>query len=124
MSTHVDRFAELPEEDYLKLVRTINAIEVFREFDTAFPASYMVALLLVATKPGKGSSDYAKDLGVAQAVASRLMLEIGQKSRRGGEGLGLIDSISDPMDLRQRQVFLTPKGKQVIKKILRVLGRA
>ncbi len=116
-------FADLPTDEALKIERLINAMEVFREYDTAFPMSYAVAFLMVALKPGKGSSDYARDLGLAQAVTSRLMLEIGKKSRHGGEGLGLIDSLPDPNDLRARKNFLTPKGKTLYRKILAALGR-
>jgi DNA-binding MarR family transcriptional regulator len=97
-------------------------MEIFREQDTAFPMSYAAAFLMVGLRPGETVSFYAAKLGLVQAVTSRLMLEIGQKSRHGGEGLGWIDSVPDPADLRARRVFLTPKGKDLWRRIQDVLG--
>lgn len=122
MSEAVDRFAKLPAEDALKIERQARVIDLFREFNTAFPASYMAAFLLVAANPGKPTSEYAKMMGMAQAVGSRLMLEIGPKTRTGEEGLGLIDSAPDPKDLRVKRAYLTPKGKALLRRILLALG--
>lgn len=119
-----DKFAELPDDECIKVERLLRAIDVFREFDTAFPASYMAAFLLVALHPGKGSTDYARKLGSAQAVASRLMLEIGPKRRTGEPGLGLIGSEPDTKDLRIRRAFLTPKGKALLRKLMVAMGKA
>lgn len=113
-----DKFAELPDDESLRMERLLRAIEIFREFDTAFPASYMAAFLYVALRPGKGPSEIGESLGVAQAAASRLVLEIGQKSRHGGEGLGLVDSVPDPADMRARKLFLTAKGRQLLRRLL------
>lgn len=119
----IDKYAELPEGEALQVERLARVIDIFREFDTAFPASYIAAFLLVAVKPGYGSTDYARDLGLAQAVTSRLMLEIGQKRRTGEDGLGLIDSASDGKDLRVRRAFLTPKGKALLRRIMLAMGK-
>jgi DNA-binding MarR family transcriptional regulator len=118
-----DKFTELPDDEAIKVERLLRAVEIFREFDTAFPASYVAAFLYVALQPGKGPSEIGEALGVAQAAASRLVLEIGQKSRHGGEGLGLVDSVPDPHDLRARKLFLTKKGRQLLSRLLVALGR-
>lgn len=119
----MDRFEKPSEEDGISLKRLIRAMEVFREYDTAFPMSYGVAFLMVAARPGETVSFYAEQLGLVQAVTSRLMLEIGQKSRHvGREPLGWIDNVPDPEDLRARKVFLTPKGRQVLRKINYAMG--
>jgi DNA-binding MarR family transcriptional regulator len=114
----MDKYTKLLLEDAEKVEALIRVIDIFREYDTAFPASYIAAFLLVAMNPGKGSSEYARDLGLAQAVTSRLMLEIGQKSRTGEEGLGLLDSSPDGQDLRVRRVFLTNKGRGLLRRVL------
>lgn len=119
-----DKYAELPSDEALQVERLARVIDIFREFDTAFPSSYIAAFLLVALKPGKGGTDYARELGLAQAVTSRLLLEIGPKTRNGDEGLGLVDSSPDGKDLRIRRLFLTPKGKALLRRIMVAMGRA
>lgn len=118
----MDRTA-LPEEAVKKFERLTRAIEVFREFDAGFPTSYAVAFLYVAMEQGKGVSEYARDMGVVQPVASRVLLEIGAKSRSGGEGLGLIEQDFAPNSLRSKQLFLTAKGRQLARKLELALGR-
>jgi DNA-binding MarR family transcriptional regulator len=119
----MDKYTKLLLEDAEKVEALIRVIDIFREYDTTFPASYIAAFLLVAMKPGKGSSEYARDLGLAQAVTSRLMLEIGQKSRTGEEGLGLLDSSPDGQDLRVRRVFLTNKGRGLLRRVLAAMKK-
>lgn len=116
---HDTKFAGLSKDESLKTAKLLNFLNVFREeIDTAIPATYMAAFLLVALKPGKGASDYGRELGLAQAVTSRILLEIGKKSRTGKEGYGLVDSDQDPIDLRLRRNYLTPKGEALFKKIM------
>jgi DNA-binding MarR family transcriptional regulator len=121
MPSASDKFAELPDDESLRVERLLRAVEIFREFDTAFPASYMAAFMYVALQPGKGPSEIGESMGVAQAAASRLILEIGQKSRHGGEGLGLVDSAPDPADMRVKRLFLTTKGRQLLRRLLLAL---
>jgi DNA-binding MarR family transcriptional regulator len=117
-----DRFAKPAKDEIAASTRLLRAMEIFREQDTAFPMSYAVAFLMVGLRPGEPVSFYAKKMGLEQAVTSRLMLEIGQKSRHGGEGLDWVDSVPDRADLRVRMMFLTPKGKDLWRRIQDVLG--
>jgi DNA-binding MarR family transcriptional regulator len=119
----MDRHTTLPEEDVRKLEKLLRAVEVFRELETSLPLSYVAAFLNVAISPDKGVSEYARDLGVAQPVASRVLLEIGKKARYGGEGLGLIDQDFAPNDLRTKHAYLTPKGVKLVRKLTLALGR-
>lgn len=124
MGQVTDRFAELPEDEVNRLEALTRAIEVFREVDSAFPASYMAAFLMVAIKPGLGTSEYARRLGMLQPVASRILLEIGQKARTGEPGLGWIDGVSDLQDMRTKRMFVTPKGRAVLRKLNTALGKS
>lgn len=119
----LDRFAELPDDTFERIELLARAMEVFREYGPNFPMSYALAFLLVALKPGRGVNEYAKEMGSLQPVASRALLEIGPKSsRHDREGYGWIDSEVDLNDRRYRKLFLTPKGKLLLKKIDRALG--
>jgi DNA-binding MarR family transcriptional regulator len=107
----------------LRISRVFDLFSAFREVAPSIPASYAQAFLAVAMKPGQPTGDYAHITGMRQPVVSRTLLEIGKKSRAGGMGLGLVDSVDDNQDLRVKRYFLTPKGHKLIKDILDVMAR-
>ena len=121
----MEKFAELGNDEAIKVERLLRALEVFREeVDGALPASYMMAFLMVALNPGKGTGDYGKAMGVSQPVISRILLEIGPKSRTGQPGQGLVDSALNPTDYRYKQTYLTPKGRVLLRKLMNAMGKA
>lgn len=99
------------------LERLSRVIGVFYEFDAAFPASYIRAFLLVASKPGLSVTDYGNLLGVSQPIISRLLLQIGERSRAGRPGLGWVCRVGDSEDLRMKRVQLTPRGQELIQRL-------
>lgn len=104
------------------LIRLACAIDRFRDLNPKMPSSYIAAFLAVAIKPGFGPSQYAKDLGTIQPIASRLLLEIGPKAReREGPGMGLVTSKVNPESRREVEYTLTPKGMQLARQISRTL---
>lgn len=116
------RFDQPTDADVRKLNRLFNAIQAARTLYPAMPSSYIAAFLAVASKPGLGVTEYAKDLGTIQPIMSRILLEIGRKSRLRKEGLGLVDVSPDPQDLRINRHFLTPKGRTLLASMLKAMG--
>lgn len=117
MKNHEPTDAELRALD--KLIATID---VFRVLEPTIPSSYIRLFLQIARSPGKGITEYARELGMIGAVASRIYLEIGPKKRGGGEGLNLVESLPDAIDLRQKHLFLTPKGRHMYANVIRAMG--
>jgi len=118
-----DRY-EVPSEDDALWIDAYMAItNAFRAREPKMTAGYIAAFMAVARHPGQGPTDYARMLGTVQPVMSRTLLEIGKKARQREEGLGLVDSESDPGDLRQSRYFLTTKGKLLYKEIMAVRDR-
>jgi DNA-binding MarR family transcriptional regulator len=113
---------KLDRDDSIKAQRLLHAINEFRDIESAFPASYMAAFLLVALKPGGGPTDYAKHLGTVPPVASRMLLEVGEKQRNGKPGCGLIERHQDINDFRATHYTLTPKGKKFLRRLLDNFG--
>jgi DNA-binding MarR family transcriptional regulator len=91
------------------------------QVEPRMPSSYMEAFLVVALKPGYGPTEYAKELGTIQPIASRILLEIGAQPRGGTEGLGLVDRRVSDESLRNQEYYLTPKGKELLRKIAAAL---
>jgi hypothetical protein len=56
--------------------------------------------------------EYANKSRVSQSVMSRHLLDLGDKSRDGGPGYGLVTMRQGPMNLRWRQA-MTDKGRAV-----------
>lgn len=113
---------KLDRDDAIKAQRLLQAINEFREIESAFPASYMAAFLLVALRPGGGPTDYAKYLQTIPPIASRMLLEVGERQRNGKPGCGLIERHQSIEDFRQTHYTLTPKGKKFLRKLLDHFG--
>jgi hypothetical protein len=112
------KFSSPDKDDFTQISRLSDVIGAFRPLSGAFPASYMVCLLAVAKEPGFGVTHYSSKLGMLQAVVSRILLELGNRTRKGSEGMGLVDSVRDPSDYRVYRYFLTDKGRSFINSLL------
>ncbi|HEY8614175.1 MAG TPA: hypothetical protein VIL69_23180 [Roseomonas sp.] len=114
-----------PDDEARKLGRGIAFIEAFRSVEPSMSANYAVAFMAVALRPGLGVTAYAKQLGLTRPGASRVLGEIGQRTRaiKGGAGLGLVDSVPNAEDRRNVEFFLTPKGKRLLGQVLAHIGR-
>lgn len=117
------RFAKPTAADKRAIERADRFMEAFAKIDHTMPSSYIRMFLKVATEPGKGITDYANDLGIYQAVSSRLLLEIGAKSRAGGPGLGLVEALPHPTDMRAKNYFLTESGYALLEEVLESLKK-
>jgi hypothetical protein len=125
MSPQTDQFStgkfSAPDpEDFTQISRLQDVIGAFRPLSGAFPASYMICLLAVSKEPGFGVTHYASKLGMLQAVVSRILLELGNRTRKGSEGLGLVDSVRDPQDYRVYRYYLTAKGRGFVKHLIQL----
>lgn len=108
----------------LEALRSLMAaIEPFREIRSTMPLQYVVAFLLVAMEEGLSVSDYAQRAGVSLSVMSRHLLDIGERNRHMEEGFGLVTSRQSPAELRKNELYLTPKGKALMHKIVRQLKK-
>jgi DNA-binding MarR family transcriptional regulator len=113
--------AEGVELDALRSL--MAAVEPFREIRPTMPLQYVIAFLLVAMDEGLSVSDYAQRAGVSLSVMSRHLLDIGERNRHMEEGFGLITSRQSPLELRRNEIYLTPKGKALLHKIVRQLKK-
>lgn len=101
----------------------LQAHEPFRNIRQTMPMQYVIAFLLVALDEGQNVRHYAKKSGISASVMSRHLLDLGPQLRDRSPGYGLLQQQPDPMDLREHQYFLAPKGSAVAHSILRALER-
>ena len=111
----------LPEQELKALRAFYQAMEPFEQLRHDMPLQYVRTFMLVCLDPGLSVTEYAQRAGVSQTVMSRHLLDIGDRNRYMGPGFGLITKRTNPMNLRQQEVLLTDKGKQVAHKMARTL---
>ena len=104
------------------VARVCREISLLPEFRGAMLLQYVTAFLLVAEEEGLGVGEYAKRANVSISVMSRHLQDIGDRDRNKEPGFGLVTSRANPMNLREKEVFLTDKGRAVRHKIHRALA--
>lgn len=100
----------------------LAAIECFQEMRKTMPLQYVATFLMVALDEGKSVGEYAVKAGVSASVASRHILDIGERNRHMGKGFELVYTKPNPMNLREHTVFLTDKGRALYHKLSRRLS--
>jgi hypothetical protein len=66
-------------------------------------------------------SEYAKRARVSVSVMSRHLLDIGDRTRFGSEGFGLVTFRPRMENLREHEYLLTNKGKLLLDAITRIM---
>jgi DNA-binding MarR family transcriptional regulator len=69
-----------------------------------------MTFLRVASDEGQGVSSYADAAGVFKTVMTRHLLDLGDRDRHGGEGLGYIQQVRDRKDMRVVRAWVAHKG--------------
>jgi DNA-binding MarR family transcriptional regulator len=70
--------------------------------------------LLVAEKEGLSVTEYAKRADIPITTVSRILIDMGERDRHYEEGAGLVESRDNPMNRREKQYYLTPKGRALL----------
>ena len=101
--------------------RLLHVLDSFRRVRQTLPVHLVTALLRVAADAGKSVNHYGRESGVSLSVMSRHLLDLGTEFRNGEQGLGLIEKRRSPTSLREYEVYLTPKGRKVVKEAVELL---
>ncbi len=105
-----------------RVVQTLLwALKPLSNLRRSIPLPYAVTFLTVALEEGKPVGAYARELDLNRYVMSRYMQCIGEKSRSGGPGLGLVTVKRTTGYPTRTEVFLTDKGRKVADQAFRQL---
>lgn len=94
------------------------ALQPFWEIRLDMPSQLIAFFLLVAMDEGQSVQYYCDRAGVSKSVGSRHIMDLSVQTRHMEPGLGLLVARPHPMELRRHEVFLTPKGLAMARKIL------
>jgi hypothetical protein len=115
--------SEWSDDEKKSIKSLLGALGPFRVLRDTMPLQYVTSFLRVAEEEGLGVNDYAKRAGVSISVMSRHLLDIGERNRKMKPGFGLVTYRANPMELRKHEYMLTPKGRQLLKKMFSALTK-
>ncbi|BDW81108.1 hypothetical protein MACH24_05460 [Erythrobacter sp. Dej080120_24] len=95
--------------------------QVRTSIDPLVPTQMVQAFLTVAANEGSSLTEIADKLGTNLSTASRQLLDLADRNRKGGEGYKLVDRQIDPKNLRINRYTLTPKGKLLLDQLIEIL---
>ena len=90
----------------------------FREVHSPMSIQMARTFITVALDEGKSMSEYGQKTGLPQSTISRHLLDLGERNRKKEPGLNLVVSQRDPEDFRRWTYRLTPKGRDLIQRLL------
>ena len=98
-----------------------NIISTLRDIERDMPMSMAVIFAWIALNEGKTQADLRLALDLPSATSSRNLAALSKVHRLGKPGHNLIEWVESPEDRRAKLLFLTPKGKALVGKLLGLL---
>jgi DNA-binding MarR family transcriptional regulator len=102
----------------------IWALRPLSDLGGSISLSFATAFLFVAFEEGQSISSYARSMGVGRFTMWRYLHDMSERARGGGSGLGLVCIKPHPTVKRRFQVYLTAKGRSLVRKIFEQMKRS
>jgi DNA-binding MarR family transcriptional regulator len=115
------REVELDDDDKRVLSGLVDTLQQFADMRANIPLHQVIMLLRLAMEEGKSQKHYSVKWDLPPSTVSRAMLDLGKRTRKGEEGLGLVQEQHAPHSLKEHEVYLSPKGRGLITKIIKRL---
>lgn len=116
------------------LVALSRALSLLQTLNRNLSIEQAQVFLMVALDEGRSHSEYAEMCGLAQPTISRIFTDMShyRRTRRGAEegkftreeGYGLLEQRANPMEMRQKLVYLTHKGRILANRLARIIAGA
>lgn len=111
--------------DEVELAAAKRGYRLLRQLRTSIdpnvPTQLAQAFYAVWLNEGQTLTDIAESLGTNISTASRQLLDLADRNRKGEPGYGLIDRKVDPTNLRVNRYTLTPKGRLLAKELADIM---
>tara|TARA_R110002126_G_scaffold13118_3_gene56758 strand:- start:278304 stop:278678 length:375 start_codon:yes stop_codon:yes gene_type:complete len=101
----------------------LNMLQKLREVDGEFPLQYSICLAEIAMDEGMSLTALSKKAGLSLSTVSRIVGALSQY-RQNGNPYGLVELKVSPQERRRKELYLSDKGRTLMKSIGRVLDTA
>jgi len=100
------------------LKRVLDAV---RAEAPELPTQQLHALLVIGLDEGLSVQDVQKRTGMTNSSGSRNVRALMEYAGEGRKGLHWVDWKPNPQNLREKLLFLSPKGREVMDKMMKVM---
>ena len=102
----------------INIYRLYKALEQLRSTgEREFPLQLAVTLCWIASHNGCLQEDLVEATSMSPSSVSRNVTWLGPRHRLGKEGLKFVRREKDPADPKRWRLYLTPEGKQFVRKL-------
>lgn len=112
---------DFDDDDRRVVSGLVDVLQQFADMRANIPIHQVIMLLRLSLEEGKSQKHYSLKWDLPPSTVSRGMLDLGKRTRKGEEGLGLIDERVSAHSLREHEVFLSSKGRALITKLIKRL---
>lgn len=95
-----------------------HMFERLRELDSDMPIQQALILVYVALNEGKTQAELNAVLDLPNSTMSRNIAALSSINRLNKPGLGLIKWVDHPTDRRAKHLWLTPKGRTFMARVI------
>lgn len=96
-------------------------LKTLKDANVSVPQAHV--LFAVSEYPGRSMREYAELTDNVLSSMSRHLLDMGEINRFHQPGLGLVEQWPNPQDRRSNVYRLTPKGMDLVGRIMGMLAR-
>lgn len=111
----------MQSEDRQALQCLYDALDQFKGIALHMPVGQAMSFLAIALHEGKTLTEMARLSDMQLSTMSRQVIDLGDRNRRMEDGYKLIERRQNPMNLRENQYSLSPRGGQLIKALLKAM---
>lgn len=105
-----------------KTDKILSAIEMFRELGKEMQVNQISCFLYIARYEGLTVNDLSKKTGFSHSQTSRIVTALSVNPYQDKPGLALVEKAEAYKDMRNRVITLTPKGRDLVNRIHRILS--
>lgn len=98
----------------------LSILHSLKEIDPEFPIQYAICLAEIAENEGCSLTDLAEKTDLALSTVSRIAGALSDYRQRGAP-YELIEMKISKTERRKKELFLTPKGRKTLERILSAL---
>lgn len=113
---------QAPNATQLTASRLVRSLSRFRDLHTDMTVAQLMCFMLIVERPGITQRDLYQLLGMTDSASSRIVAILSDIGSRGTPGLGLVDMRTNPMDRRERLLYLTHRGSRLAEDMQRDLA--